>query len=78
MPIWSWKRPRDAGISAGSNDRPRCCYYSSIRGFDVIRAGEVGLAKASDDGILEWAREHGRILVTRSSRSSFRSCPCIQ
>lgn len=34
------------------------------RGFDVIRAGEVGLAKASDDEILEWAREHGRILVT--------------
>jgi hypothetical protein len=38
------------------------------RGVDVIHVAEVGLASADDQEIFEWAREAGRIIVTRNHR----------
>ncbi len=34
-------------------------------GHDVVRAKEVGLSEAGDEGILRAAQDQGRILVTR-------------
>ncbi len=34
-------------------------------GYDVVRAGEVGLSRAADEELLRVAQADGRILVTR-------------
>src|ERR1044072_6981872 len=38
------------------------------RGFDIAHVLEVGMKSASDPAVLEYAMEHGRILVTRNYR----------
>ncbi|HKR62418.1 MAG TPA: DUF5615 family PIN-like protein [Thermoanaerobaculia bacterium] len=35
-----------------------------LAGMDVVHAREVGLATAGDPEILEWSRDHDRVLVT--------------
>lgn len=35
-----------------------------VRGVDVVRVQDVGLAGADDPTVLAWAAEHGRVLIT--------------
>jgi len=35
-----------------------------IERFDLVRVQDVGLRTAEDPAILEWASEHGRVLLT--------------
>jgi len=39
-------------------------YLKSLN-HDVLRAAEIGLAHSSDEEILRWSRQEGRILITR-------------
>jgi predicted nuclease of predicted toxin-antitoxin system len=34
-------------------------------GHDVVRAADVGLSRATDEDILNWCKQNGRILITR-------------
>jgi len=36
------------------------------RGIDVVHVGDVGLARAKDETIFDWARRENRIIVTRN------------
>lgn len=38
------------------------------RGIDLVHTSEVGLAEADDAEIMVWARNEGRIVVTRNYR----------
>jgi predicted nuclease of predicted toxin-antitoxin system len=38
------------------------------QGVDVVHVAEVGLARADDAAILQWALREGRIVVTRNYR----------
>jgi predicted nuclease of predicted toxin-antitoxin system len=38
------------------------------QGVDVVHASEVGMARADDAAMLQWAQREGRIVVTRNYR----------
>lgn len=38
-------------------------------GIDLVRVQDVGLQGADDEVILEWAEDHGRILLTHDART---------
>lgn len=38
------------------------------QGVDVVHVVEVGMARADDAAILQWAQQEGRIVVTRNYR----------
>ncbi|MCE7890621.1 MAG: DUF5615 family PIN-like protein [Myxococcales bacterium] len=48
----------DQGLPRGA------CQLLVRHGHDVLHVGEVGLATASDDDILDWAESNGRVVVT--------------
>ncbi|GJG86311.1 hypothetical protein tb265_14920 [Gemmatimonadetes bacterium T265] len=38
------------------------------QGVDVVHVADVGMARADDAAVLQWARDEGRIVVTRNYR----------
>lgn len=38
------------------------------QGVDVVHVADVGLARADDAAVLQWAQREGRIVVTRNYR----------
>lgn len=46
--------------------------WASLRsdpGVDVVRVQDLGLRTASDETIVEWASQNGRVLVTHDART---------
>ncbi|MCC6665466.1 MAG: DUF5615 family PIN-like protein [Polyangiaceae bacterium] len=48
----------DQGLPRGA------CLLLAKLGHDVLHVGDVGLAVATDDAILDWAASDGRVVVT--------------
>src|SRR5688572_15614367 len=47
-------------------------FLDRMPSLDVVRAQDVGLARADDPGVLEWAARNGRILLTHDVRTMTR------
>lgn len=50
-----------------ANLSPRVVAALSAGGYDAEHAGDVGLLKASDDEILQWAADHDQVVVAADS-----------
>lgn len=43
-------------------------YALRAQGVDIVHAAEIGMARADDASLLQWAQREGRIIVTRNYR----------
>ena len=54
-------------ILVDANLSPRVAEALSAIGHETVHVGDIGMLDAADEVILDWADEHGHVLVTADS-----------